>query len=284
MTSAHGSVPGCRCCGRRPSSFCALIHQAICRGGKRASSISSCCTTRLTRRSWSSLSSTWKPSGRPASCQCRRSRRCARPWKVPIHSPRLPGCEPPRCNNASARARISPAALLVKVTAKIPCAGTPKTSLSQAMRWVSTRVLPEPAPASTRWWPGGAVTASRWAGFSASSRYETSIAPFYVAPRERPPLLDGLMRADDVDERRTRQDLRQQRFERLRTAEQETLQFIAAALAQPRRLLLGFHALGDDLQFHQVPQADDRGADRGIVGIASQVLHEGPVDLQPVDG
>ena len=67
------------------------------------------------------------------------------PWKVPIHMPRLPlrSCR-------SARARISPAALLVNVTARIPCAGTPSTSFSQAMRWVRTRVLPEPAPASTR--------------------------------------------------------------------------------------------------------------------------------------
>ena len=68
-----------------------------------------------------------------------------------------------------------------------------------AMRAASICVLPDPAPASTRWWPGGAVTASRCAGFSASSRYETSIAPFYVAPPERPPLLDGATRVDDLD-------------------------------------------------------------------------------------
>ncbi|KAG1390466.1 hypothetical protein G6F58_012979 [Rhizopus delemar] len=77
------------------------------------------------------------------------------------------------------RWRISPAALLVKVTAKMPWVGTPSPSCSQARRWVSTRVLPEPAPASTRWWPGGAETASRWAGFRPSSRWETSMPPFY---------------------------------------------------------------------------------------------------------
>ena len=37
-----------------------------------------------------------------------------------------------------------------KVTARMPCSGTPCTSCSQATRWVSTRVLPEPAPARTR--------------------------------------------------------------------------------------------------------------------------------------
>jgi hypothetical protein len=46
------------------------------------------------------------------------------------------------------RARISPAALFVKVSARIALAGTPR-SRSRAIRWVMTRVLPEPAPART---------------------------------------------------------------------------------------------------------------------------------------
>ncbi|MNN31134.1 hypothetical protein D3C81_1448090 [compost metagenome] len=107
------------CCGRRPSSFCALIHHITCLGGYLASSSSSCCTTRLISRSWSSESITWNASGNFASGQCRRNRRCARPWKVPIHMPRLP-----LGNCASMRWRISPAALLVNVTAKMPCVGT----------------------------------------------------------------------------------------------------------------------------------------------------------------
>ena len=37
------------------------------------------------------------------------------------------------------------------------------------MRWVSTRVLPEPAPAMTSSGPSGWVTASSWTGFSPSS-------------------------------------------------------------------------------------------------------------------
>src|SRR6185312_13679295 len=83
--------------------------------------------------------------GEAASRQCRRSRRWAMPWKVPTVSPWVP----PGISEAS-RARISPAALLVKVTARIAHGGTPSACISQPMRWVSTRVLPEPAPASTR--------------------------------------------------------------------------------------------------------------------------------------
>ena len=51
------------------------------------------------------------------------------PWKVPTHiaraGTRIIG---------SRRARISPAALLVKVTARIDCGETPSTAISQAIR------------------------------------------------------------------------------------------------------------------------------------------------------
>jgi len=67
------------------------------------------------------------------------------PWKVPTVSPLA--AAPSRL---SSRPRISPAALLVKVTARIDHGGAPVASISQPMRWVRTRVLPEPAPASTR--------------------------------------------------------------------------------------------------------------------------------------
>ena len=67
------------------------------------------------------------------------------PWKVPTVSPWVPpGIRP------SSRERISPAALLVKVTARIAHGGTRSTCVSQPMRLVSTRVLPEPAPARIR--------------------------------------------------------------------------------------------------------------------------------------
>ncbi len=74
------------------------------------------------------------------------------------------------------RCCISRAALLVKVTARIDQGEAPSTCTSQAMRCTSTRVLPLPAPASTRRLPGGAVTASRWASFSPSRMWEISIA------------------------------------------------------------------------------------------------------------
>ena len=67
------------------------------------------------------------------------------PWKVPMVRPRSPS--PTR---AWVRARISAAALLVKVTARMDHGETRSTSSNQPMRWVSTRVLPEPAPANTR--------------------------------------------------------------------------------------------------------------------------------------
>ncbi|MNC88572.1 hypothetical protein D3C83_43990 [compost metagenome] len=61
---------------------------------------------------------------------------------------------------AAMRVNISFAALLVKVTATKPCGLTCPVWMSHAMRVVSTRVLPLPAPASTSadWW--GSVTAS----------------------------------------------------------------------------------------------------------------------------
>ena len=42
------------------------------------------------------------------------------------------------------------------------------------MREVSTRVLPEPAPAITSAGPSGRVTASRWEGFSPASSWSVA--------------------------------------------------------------------------------------------------------------
>ena len=66
------------------------------------------------------------------------------------------------------RPRISRLALLVKVTASTASGDSSQRRTSHAMRRVSTRVLPLPAPASTSSGPGGAVTASRWASLSES--------------------------------------------------------------------------------------------------------------------
>src|SRR6056297_3234030 len=69
---------------------------------------------------------------------------------------------------APTRSRISAAALLVNVMARIFDGCTPSWT-SWAMRWVSTRVLPEPAPAITSSGPDGWTTASSWSGLRPSA-------------------------------------------------------------------------------------------------------------------
>ena len=80
-------------------------------------------------------------------------------WKVAIHMPRVEGTV------AWILSRISAAALLVKVMAKILQGATPKSPTRWAIRWVSTRVLPEPAPANTSKGPSVHRTASRCCTF-----------------------------------------------------------------------------------------------------------------------
>ena len=67
------------------------------------------------------------------------------------------------------RSRISAAALLVKVIARIERASTPR-SRSRAMRVVTTRVLPDPAPAKTSMGPRSCSTAFCCAALSDSIR------------------------------------------------------------------------------------------------------------------
>src|SRR6187397_3650618 len=93
---------------------------------------------------------------RPAAAASRRRRRTHRLWKVEIQLLRgAPG------RRASVRAFISPAALLVKVTARMASEGTPFSRMRWAMRCVITRVLPLPAPARMRTGPSVVSTASR---------------------------------------------------------------------------------------------------------------------------
>src|SRR5215207_7980226 len=82
------------------------------------------------------------------------------------------------------RERISAAALLVNVTAISPCGETPHSMISHAARWVSTRVLPLPAPASTSIGPTGAETAARWASFRVASRLSIVERGFYRLAKE----------------------------------------------------------------------------------------------------
>src|SRR3954451_5730818 len=100
-------------------------------------------------------------------------------WKVMTHIERV---ERPR--SSSTRSRISWAALLVNVMARISPARARSVWTSQAIRWVSTRVLPEPAPARTSSGPSGCVTASRCGGFNPASRSSRAAASG-TAPRIR---------------------------------------------------------------------------------------------------
>ena len=84
-------------------------------------------------------------------------------WKVMIQARSAIGP-----SSATSRQRISAAARLVKVMARISCGLTPQARIRCTTRLVSTRVLPEPAPATTSSGPSVASTASRWASLSSA--------------------------------------------------------------------------------------------------------------------
>ena len=94
----------------------------------------------------------------------RRSNRRPREWNVEIQRS---GAASP--TNASMRERISPAAFLVKVRARIVQGGTFLSPMRKATRCAMARVFPEPAPASTSTGPSGAVTAALWPALSSES-------------------------------------------------------------------------------------------------------------------
>ena len=87
-------------------------------------------------------------------------------WKVPSHG--MPSTICPTM--VPTRSFISRAALLVKVTARISFGRARPVARMCAMRVVSTRVLPVPAPASTSTGPSSVSTASRCSGLR-SLRY-----------------------------------------------------------------------------------------------------------------
>ncbi len=74
-----------------------------------------------------------------------------------------------RPTSSSTRSRISAAALLVKVIARIEPGWALRSAISQAIRRVSTRVLPEPAPATTSSGGPACTTAWRWGSLRPSS-------------------------------------------------------------------------------------------------------------------
>src|SRR4051794_375236 len=93
-------------------------------------------------------------------------------WNVLTHILRATG--PTR---DSMRWRISSAALLVKVMARMAKGLTPSSSIRWAMRWVRTLVLPEPAPATTSRGPSPWTTASSWSGLRPSIKVSAGIRP-----------------------------------------------------------------------------------------------------------
>ena len=100
----------------------------------------------------------------PASSAWRRKIFAPTEWNVPSHG--MPSAAGPAMR--ATRSFISREALLVKVTAKISCARASPSATMCAMRVVSTRVLPVPAPASTSTGPSVASTAERCSGLSPS--------------------------------------------------------------------------------------------------------------------
>ena len=134
------------------------------RGGQRLSSMAAAETTCLSSRNWSSLSRIPKLDFNPTSSAWRRSSLTQSAWKVPSHG--IPSTAPPI--SAPTRSRISRAALLVKVTARISLGCALPVASRCAMRAVSALVLPVPAPASTSTAPSVVSTACRCAGFSPS--------------------------------------------------------------------------------------------------------------------
>src|SRR3954470_4203262 len=95
-------------------------------------------------------------------------------WNVITHAARAGG--PTR---GATRSRISAAALFVNVIARISGGFAPIAFSRCAIRRVSTRVFPEPAPAITSTGPSVVRTASRCAGFR-SWRYVSGVVAAIV--------------------------------------------------------------------------------------------------------
>src|SRR4051794_27624091 len=93
-------------------------------------------------------------------------------WNVDTHMRSATGP-----TSSPTRAFISPAALFVNVMAASPNGDARFSAIRNAMRCVSTRVLPEPAPAMTTMGPSGADAASRWTGLSPARIASEVITP-----------------------------------------------------------------------------------------------------------
>ena len=152
--------------GVSPRFFQPSINPASWRAGQRSLSMPSASMTCFNSLIWSSVSRIVNPDLRPTSSTCRRRIFTPIEWNVPSHvMPSTPGPI-----NLPIRSRISRAALLVKVTARI-CDGQARPEAKMwAMRVVRTRVLPVPAPARTSNGPSVCSTAARCSAFNPSRK------------------------------------------------------------------------------------------------------------------
>src|SRR5437667_11420839 len=70
---------------------------------------------------------------------------------------------------------------------------------------------------------------------------------------------------------------------RRRDREVIALDLVAAVRGEQLELLLRFHALGHDLEFEAVREADDRERDHRVLRVGGDVANEGVVDLERAD-
>src|SRR3990172_5736508 len=134
-------------------------------------------------------------------------RRSPKAWKVWMA---VPAC--PYGTSRSTRACISSAAFSVKVRARISSGRARLVAMSQAMRWVTTRVLPVPGPASTSSGPSPCVTAPPLA------RAVAAPGPRPPAPQPRRKALvgAGVLERVEADEPHALHGLARLRLERRR--------------------------------------------------------------------
>ena len=103
-----------------------------------------------------------------------------------------------------------------------------------------------------------------------------------------PPGSDSAGPAGDAAERgerppRRSPELLPKAFGRQGTADEETLDLVAAVLLQELALSLGLDPFGDDAEVQAVGQVDRRGAERGVLRVELDAADEALVDLQDVD-
>src|ERR1700679_384690 len=101
----------------------------------------------------------------PTASPCTRRSFAHVAWKVPTQKARAISGP----HSLARRARISPAALFVNVTARMRQGATRSHATRFAMRYVMTRVLPLPAPANTRRGPFVWATADACGSLRSSS-------------------------------------------------------------------------------------------------------------------